>query len=130
LIKLAEGVKLEMFGKKYDAVLWLSAYCGAPHRPAITVNACREGTGVYKPFATLTVNVPGSLPEDDVYLTVVKNYSENEGLLEQLIGAVGEDGKPLFELTEDFVRTGFVTCPVIRMINRAAASYDKFMEAR
>jgi len=58
------------------------------------------------PYATLSTNVAGVMLEKDCF--IAKNYSENEGLLEQFI----ENG--LFEDTGEKVSSGFVSCPILR----------------
>ena len=58
------------------------------------------------PYATLSTNVAGVMLEKDCF--IAKNYSENEGLLEQFV----EQG--LFEDTGEKVSSGFVSCPILR----------------
>lgn len=55
-----------------------------------------------------TVNIPDAMIEKDEL--IIKNYSENEGVLEALQkeGIVG----PIIKT----VRTGFVTCPVVKKL--------------
>jgi len=57
-----------------------------------------------EPIATATVNLSDTpLASDEV---IVKDYSENEGMLDTLLKA------GVVELTGRTVSTGFVTCPV------------------
>ena len=63
-----------------------------------------------EPVATATVNVEGVsevLPETEV---LIKNYSENEGMLNALVEA------RLVEDTGRRVPTGYVTVPVVRLL--------------
>jgi hypothetical protein len=64
---------------------------------------CSEG-----PMARATVNVPEYEPDFDEVL--VKDYSENEGMLKALIdsGIVKDTGKR--------VHTGYVTLPVCKLL--------------
>ena len=57
----------------------------------------------------LSINVPESaLLKDNEF--VFKNYSENTGLLESCLKA------GIVELTGEKIRTGFVVCPVVRLL--------------
>lgn len=66
----------------------------------------------FEPWATLSVNVPeASLAEGEF---VAKTYSENEGLVEQMVvlGLMEETGK--------FVQVGYAgNCPVMRLTPKA-----------
>ena len=55
-----------------------------------------------------TVNIPDAQIEKDEL--IIKNYSENEGVLEALqkLGIIG----PVLRT----IRTGFVTCPVVKRL--------------
>jgi hypothetical protein len=57
------------------------------------------------PFATATVNLPG-LTENEV---AIKNYSENEGVLNFLLD------NEIIEAPHRFVQSGFVNIPVCRL---------------
>jgi hypothetical protein len=58
-----------------------------------------------EPIATATVNIPSeSLSEGEV---IIKDYSENEGMLKALMEA-GIVSSPL-----RYVKSGFVECPVV-----------------
>ena len=57
------------------------------------------------PFATATVNLPG-LTETEV---AIKNYSENEGVLNFLLD------NEIIEAPHRFVQSGFVNIPVCRL---------------
>lgn len=73
---------------------------------ALLLNDAQDGS----PVPTATVNVPGTsevLPEDTV---ILKNYSENEGLLETLMEA------GMIEDTGSRVPTGFVGSPIVRLL--------------
>jgi hypothetical protein len=62
---------------------------------------CADGC----PFATATVNLSG-LTKDEV---AIKNYSENEGVLNFLLE------NEIIELPHRFVQSGFVNIPVCRL---------------
>ena len=72
---------------------------------AIVANDMEDGS----PVGVLTVNTYEDLPNDVV---AIKDYSENEGVLQSLIdnGVVDEP--------EDWIQTGFVKVPVCRILNR------------
>jgi hypothetical protein len=59
------------------------------------------------PFATATVSVDDQLLEDEV---AIKNYSENEGILDSLINA------GIIEKPHEFINSGFVTIPVCKLL--------------
>ena len=56
------------------------------------------------PIATITVNIPGLAPDE----LAIKDYSENEGMLESLMA------KDLIELPHRYVVSGFVSLPIVR----------------
>ena len=62
----------------------------------------------HSPVATATVNLPDvELKSNEV---IIKDYSENEGMLAALIAA-GIVGKPIW-----YAKTGFVTCPICPLL--------------
>lgn len=61
----------------------------------------------YEPIATCTVNVDEVLDLDEV---AIKNYSENEGMLDSLIKA-----KIISEPLR-YVNSGFVTIPICKLL--------------
>lgn len=76
-------------------------------RTAIQLVDAEDGS----PVATATVNVPDAvLGEDEI---LVKNWSENQGMLAALVAA------GLVEDTGKVVPTGFVKANVVRLISRS-----------
>jgi len=77
---------------------------GSNGRTALELIDVEDGS----PVMTATVNIPDAHLEPDEM--VIKNYSENEGVLEflQENNIVG----PIIRT----VRTGFVTCPVVKKL--------------
>lgn len=74
------------------------------NKPTITLVDMEDGCD----YAVATINVPEiSIPHNHV---VIKNYSENEGILEKLI-AEGIISKPVV-----MVQTGFVSVPVCKLL--------------
>jgi len=69
--------KINSYGKEYEVTVKLSKYSN--DRIAIQLDDAEDGM----PYATATVNMPNVLLEYDEVL--VKDYSENEGMLEFLI---------------------------------------------
>jgi|APSaa5957512576_1039674.scaffolds.fasta_scaffold12820_6 hypothetical protein len=63
-----------------------------------------------EPIAVATVNLPDVVLKDDE--VIIKDYSENEGVLDALVEA-GYVSKPI-----DWVRTGFVTCPICKLLKK------------
>ena len=88
----------------------------------VTINRKRYGNGRHVlelidvedgfPVMVATVNIPAaSLEESEV---IIKNYSENEGVLEflqenEIVGPVKRE-----------VQTGWVTCPIVDLLNPSA----------
>ena len=68
----------------------------------LAVQLMQEG----EPYATLSTNVEGVTMDSDCF--IAKNYSENEGLLDQFV----ESG--LFEDTGRRVDSGFVCIPIYK----------------
>ena len=60
------------------------------------------------PVMTATVNIPEAYLEKDE--TIIKNYSENEGVLEFLI-----ENKIVSEPVRH-ISNGWVTCPVVKIL--------------
>jgi hypothetical protein len=60
------------------------------------------------PVMTATVNIPDAhLEKDEI---IIKNYSENEGVLDFLIEN-GITSKP-----DRWIASGWVTCPVVKLL--------------
>lgn len=75
-------------------------------RTALQLVAWEDQDDVYEGdlIATCTVNIPEiDLEESEV---IIKDYSENEGMLNSLLDA------NVVKLTGKSIQTGFVTCPV------------------
>lgn len=75
-------------------------------RTAISLVSSIDGDDVCKgePIATATVNIPDvALSPDEV---IIKNYSENEGVLDVLLKA------GIVELSGRTIKSGFVTMPI------------------
>ncbi len=89
----------------YECVAYETRYPYGGAKAIFLIDA-RDG----EPVATATVNVEGvseTLPESEV---LIKDYSENEGMLDALVEA------GLVEDTGRRVRTGYVTVPVARLL--------------
>lgn len=75
-------------------------------RTALELIAANDTDDVCKgePIAMATVNIPEeTLSPEEV---IIKDYSENEGMLDVLLKA------GIVELSGRSIRTGFVTCPI------------------
>lgn len=89
--------------KKWNCVLKLGKYDNND-RTAIQLINARDGS----PVAVATVNIPDApLEKDEV---IIKNYSENEGMLDALVnaGIVQQTGKK--------VQSGFVDCDICKLL--------------
>lgn len=101
-MKVLKNLKLELKHYSCDnCVLTTSAYSNG--RLALFVEGELEDMpGVYEQIAIATVNLPGEIcPENEVW---VKDYSENEGMVKNLIkwGVIEAQAT-------SFARSGFVT---------------------
>lgn len=114
-----------MFPRKLDAAVKFGPYecvayetrypSGAGGSKAIYLVDAHDG----EPVATATVNVEGvseRLPASEV---LIKDYSENAGMLDALVGA------GLVEDTGRRVPTGYVTVPVARLLYDAEDDAEK-----
>jgi hypothetical protein len=61
-----------------------------------------------EPMAVATVNVPEVVLAKDE--AIIKNYSENEGILKVLVNA------GIVKDTGETVQTGMVTCPIVKIL--------------
>lgn len=90
--------KLTAFGQTRDVVIQLHKYSNG--RPAIQLIDAEDG----EPYATATVNIPDVLLLDNEVL--VKDYSENEGVLDFLCK------NNIVTSTPNGVQSGFVWVPI------------------
>ena len=97
-------MKIKFASGEWDCKLTWTKYVNNGN-VAIAASDTEDGS----PVGVLTVNTYEELPEDVV---AVKDYSENEGVLQSLIdnGVVDEP--------EDWIQTGFIKVPVCRILNR------------
>jgi len=92
-------MEIEFLGCK--CIITKEKYCNG--RTALGLTEVDTG----EPFATATVNLPEiNLAQNEI---AIKNYSENEGILQVLIDA-GVIGKPKYE-----IQSGFVSIPVCEL---------------
>ena len=88
------------FGKdQYTLQIQYGKYKGG--NKSISLIDCTDGF----PFATATVNLPG-LEKDEI---AIKNYSENEGILEFLLE------NEIINQPHRYIGSGFVTVPVCKL---------------
>jgi hypothetical protein len=125
---LARNIPLTMYGRSYLCDIILGLYT-LTKRPAIMLVASRpdslggelawDGT----PIATASTNAPEEYIQ---HLTpphfTAKTYSENEGLWEQLLPLLDEDGFPLFVQTRYKITLGFATAPIMLLGPNASMS--------
>lgn len=90
--------KLTAFGQTRDVVIQLHKYSN--DRPVIQLIDAEDG----EPYATATVNVPDVLLLDNEVL--IKDYSENEGMLDFLVR------NNIVTPTQNGVQSGFVWLPI------------------
>ena len=90
--------KLTAFGQTRDVVIQLHKYSNG--RPVIQLVDAEDG----EPYATATVNIPDVLLLDNEVL--VKDYSENEGMLDFL------SKNNIVTPTPNGVQSGFVWVPI------------------
>jgi hypothetical protein len=106
---MAKGKRIRF--KNWDCELRFDKYCDND-RTAMELVAWEDDDDkdVFEgePISTCTVNIPeASLAVDEV---IIKDYSENEGMLQTLLDA------GVVELAGRSVRSGFVTCPVCILV--------------
>jgi len=97
---MQKGYIYNLSGTNYNVLLQKGFYNGK--NPALELYDMEDGF----PFAKCTVNIPG-LSKDEVG---VKNYSENEGMLEFLV----KNG--IVEKPHRYENSGFVQIPICKII--------------
>jgi hypothetical protein len=90
------------YGETYDVTLKFGKYSNG--RTAIELIDCEDGF----PLMTATVNLPDAEIQDDE--VIIKNYSENEGVLEFLIK------NEIVSPPTRTIPTGWVTCQVVKLL--------------
>ncbi len=99
--KEKEVIEVNFLG--YDCILWFGEYQNNGRKAILLLE---KETDEY--FADVTVNLPNEeLSENEV---IIKDYSENEGMLDTLVSA-GIVSKPI-----RYVQTGYVSCPVCSLL--------------
>lgn len=106
--------KINSYGKEYEVTVKLSKY--ENDRIAIQLDDAEDGM----PHATATVNMPNVLLEYDEVL--VKDYSENEGMLEFLIK------NNIVTPTMQGVHAGHVWLPVATVNDESLWGKPRFSE--
>lgn len=92
-------------GGSYQVFIELGKYRNG--QTAVSLIDAEDGS----PVATVTVCVPElSLDENEI---IVKDYSENEGMLEFLLE------NNIVEERSEFIDTGYVRCPVVKLLPEA-----------
>jgi hypothetical protein len=94
-------IKHEMYGETYQLSLQFAKYANG--QTAIKLWDLTDGF----PFATATVCVEDDLLKEDE--VAIKDYSENEGLLDALIEA------EVVEPPHAFIQSGFVKIPICKL---------------
>jgi hypothetical protein len=115
---LAKGIPLILSSRKYLADILIGMYASS-HRPSIILVASRPDTLAGElawegePIAIASANAPAEYIQHlSIAHFTMKNYSENEGLWEQLLPLVDEDGFHLFHTTRHAITLGFTTCRI------------------
>lgn len=116
-------ITLTLAGKPYDGHLYLTHY-PRNRRPALVFNS-----PVGEQIAKLSTN-PDYAPEN-VCLLAVKTWSENEGILPQLLALRDEDDEPLFINIHFAVPAGFEFAPLLGLSKPLQKVFKKLLkEAR
>lgn len=118
---LATNVLFELSGQKYICDVLLGLYANT-ERAAILLVETRpidlpgEQAWAGEPIAVATSNCPPEYIQHlDHSYTVVKNWSENTGILPQLLSIETTFETPLFLLSPHKITLGFCTAPIIQL---------------
>lgn len=123
---LLSNLPITLFGQTTSCKLVLGAYGDSGGRPAVMLLCPTEGGG-WEPYAVASVNSPDYLTGLPQTFTIAKEYSENEGLWEQLLPLCDENG-PFFEVTKTKVTLGNARCRVVQLCGTAARIYEELRE--
>ena len=116
---LARNIPITLYSQPYEVDILLGMYATSK-RPAIILADSRPSTlPGEKAWEGFPVAIASTCaPEEYIqHLTAphfpAKNWSENEGLWEQLLPLLDEDGNPLFLPTRHALTLGFYRSPII-----------------
>lgn len=124
---LLKNLPITLFDVTSNCKLVLGAYGDQAARPAVIL-LCADEDGIYEPYSVASVNAPDFLTGLPQTFTIAKEYSENEGLWEQLLPLCDENG-PFFEVTKTKVTLGHARCRVIQLCGTAARIYNELRES-
>lgn len=98
------GIKMRKIKfRNYDCIIHKSAYINNDRTAIYLIDAETS-----EPILTATVNVVDEIIEDDE--VIIKNYSENDGILTTLVA------NGIVSLPIRFVNMGHVTVPVCKLL--------------
>lgn len=126
---IARSIPLTLFGRQYEADLLLGLYA-TTKRPAIILVDSRPATLAGErawegaPIAIASSNAPEEYIQHLSHLHFpAKDWSENEGLWEQLTLLTDDDGFPLFARTRHAITLGFCKAIIFKLGPHAATLY-------
>lgn len=118
---VARNVPLTLVGTPYTCDILLGLYANT-ERAAILLCDSRpedypgDRSWAGEPVAVASTNAPAEyLQHLDHSHTAIKDWSENEGILPQLLSLTDENSSPLFYLTPHKITLGFCTAPIIQL---------------
>jgi len=94
-------MNIDLFGSHYHVNLILASYTDG--NPALIMNEVETED----PFATLSVNIP-DVPLEEGYF-IIKNYSENEDIYNQLVS------RGILVPTTQVIPSGYCSLPVCKL---------------
>ena len=124
---LVKNLPITHFDVTSNCKLVIGAYGDQAARPAVLL-LCATEDGGWESYAVASVNSPEFLTGLPQTFTIAKEYSENEGLWEQLLPLCDENG-PFFEVTKTKVTLGYARCRVVQLCGTAARIYEELREA-
>lgn len=115
-------------GRIYSCDLLLGIYPKGK-RPALILVESEDSTFMGEPITIASINIdPNWLISCSKYATVIKDYSENEGLFPQLLALRDESEAPIFVNLEMRVTLSpFATAPVLDLSPYARRLYDELL---
>lgn len=125
---IARSVPVKLGGRTWVCDIILGAYMNSL-RPAITLVESQDSTFMGEPVAVISTNVRPEYYTGMSFLAFsVKNWTENEGIEEQMLTWKDEQGEQLFRDTGKAFTVGYASAPVYEIASSSAiAAFDELL---
>jgi len=120
MIPITKQITLTFAGQSYPGHIYLTYY-PSTKRPALVFNS-----PIGEPIAKLSIN-PDFTPAN-VCLVAIKTWTENEGLLPQLLALRDEDDEPLFIDVNLALPAGYEFAPLLGLSKPLQKVFKKLLK--